>query len=121
VTLDVNKDGRAERLEGRCVVFSSTSSSHWRSEANFLVFYLFNVNGDYAGSREGARIALNKNLLGKYSYFSKVEWKFFNARFGQRFQPSKEEAVRASEKLLAVLLPVLEREHWPAWLVADRK
>jgi hypothetical protein len=27
--------------------------------------------------------------------------------------PSKEEAVAAGEKLLAVVLPVLEEEHWP--------
>jgi hypothetical protein len=108
-------------LGARCVVFGGTASSHWRSDLKFPVLYLFNVNGDYAGSREEARIILNRNLFGKYSYFSKVEWKFFNTRFGQTIYPSKEEAVTAGEKLLAVVLPVLEREHWPDWPVVNDK
>jgi hypothetical protein len=73
--------------------------------------YFFKVNGQYAGSREEARIALNKNLFGKYSYFCKVEL-VFNV---SSVAPSKEEAVAASEKLLAVILPILEQEHWPDW------
>jgi len=36
--------------------------------------------------------------------------------FNQAFAaPSKEQAVAAGEKLLAVVLPILEREHWPDW------
>jgi hypothetical protein len=29
--------------------------------------------------------------------------------------PSEEQAVAASEKLLTVILPILEQEHWPDW------
>jgi hypothetical protein len=121
VTLKIMKYDGEEKLGARCVVFAGTGSSHWRSDIKFPVWYLFNVNGDYAGSREEARIILNKNLFGEYSYFSKVEWKFFNTRFGQTTYPSKEEAVTAGEKLLAVVLPVLEREHWPDLPVGNDK
>ncbi|MCJ7729861.1 MAG: RNA binding protein fox-1 homolog [Sedimentisphaerales bacterium] len=78
--------------------------------------YTFSVNGEYAAGREDARLVLNKNLFGKFSYFSKVEWKFYNSRFGRVTYPNKQEALAASEKLLAVILPVLEREHWPSGL-----
>jgi hypothetical protein len=50
------------------------------------------------------------------SEFSKVEWKFFNTGLaGQQgsVYPTKEEAVTASQKLLGVILPILEKEHWP--------
>ena len=68
----------------------------------FPVLYLFKVNSDYAGSREGARIALNENLFRKSSYFSKVEL-VFNQR---STPPSKEQAVTASQKLLSIILPI---------------
>ena len=115
VSFEVNKAGDEEELQGRYVVFSGTNSNYRQNGAKFLVLYLFNVNGRYADSREDARIILNKNLFGKYSYFSKVEWKFFNTRLGQTIYPSEQEAMTASRKLLGVILPVLEREHWPDW------
>ena len=80
----------------------------WKSR-KFPVLYLFNVNEVYANSRENARVALNKNIFGKYSYFCKVEVAFNRTSVA----PRKEEAVAASEKLLSVILPILEREHWP--------
>ncbi|MHC4084712.1 MAG: hypothetical protein ACYSU3_07240, partial [Planctomycetota bacterium] len=52
-------------------------------------------------------------IFSKYSYFSKVEWKFFNIRFNKLIYPGKEEAIAASQKLLSVILPILEKEHWP--------
>lgn len=109
----VNKDGGKQEVPGRCVVFATSSSDYWAAGSKFLVLYLFRVNGDYKGTREGARLALGKNIRDKYSYFSKVEWKFFNMKFGTIIYPSKEEAIAASEKLLGVILPVLEAEHWP--------
>ena len=77
----------------------------------FPVLYLFRVNGEYAGSRDEARMALNKNIFRKHSYFCKVELVFNQSRVA----PTKEEAVTAGERILAVLLPVLEQEHWPDW------
>ena len=113
VTFKINKPGFEKKIPGRFLIFASTNSKQ-RSSVKFPILYLFNVNEKYYNSREDARIALNKNIFGKYSYFSKVEWKFFNTRFGQAVYPSKEDAVAASERLLSAILPILEREHWPA-------
>jgi hypothetical protein len=122
LTLDCQSvaDNRKFSVPARYLVFSDTDSDDWRSSTKFSVLYLFNVNGDYANSREDTRMILNKNIFGKYSYFCKVEWSFFNARLnaagephGGKSYPSKEQAVTASQKLLSVILPLLEREHWP--------
>ncbi|MHC4475199.1 MAG: hypothetical protein ACYTEL_06125 [Planctomycetota bacterium] len=121
VTLSVSKNGRRHQLNGRCAVFSSTSAGRWHSDAKFPVLYFFKVNGVYAGSREDTRLVLNKNLFGKFAYYCKVEWKFFNTSFGQLICPKKQEAVRASEKLLSLILPVLETDHWPEWNAAEGK
>jgi hypothetical protein len=57
-----------------------------------------------------------KNLFGKYSYFSKVEWDFSGrSGHGTKIRPNQDEIVEASEKLLNVLVPLLEKEHWPDW------
>ena len=112
VTLEINNNaGFEKKIRGRYLVFGSTKSNLWLSSEQFPVLYLFRVNGEYAGSREEARIALNKNLFRKSSYFSKVEM-IFNV---SSVAPSREQAVTASEKLLAVILPILEGEHWPDW------
>ncbi len=74
------------------------------------VLYLFRVNGHYAASREEVRLALNRNLLGRHSYFSKVEL-VFNRHPGA--PPDRDQVVRVGQQLLGVLLPVLERDHWP--------
>ena len=115
VTLEMNKDGSEEKIPARYLIFASKSSGYRQlaGDTKFPVLYLFNINGLYANSREDARIILNKNIFGKYSYFSKVEWKFFNTKLGVNVYPSKEEVITASQKLLRVILPVLEREHWP--------
>ncbi|UCF00385.1 MAG: hypothetical protein JSV82_04790 [Planctomycetota bacterium] len=106
-------DNHQFSIPGRYLIFAGTGFNHWQSATKFPVLYFFSVNGDYSNSRENARIALNKNIFSKYSYFSKVEWKFFNTKFGASVYPGAEEAVEASQKLLGVILPVLEKEHWP--------
>jgi hypothetical protein len=122
VTFQVHENGAKKEIQGRYVIFSGTGSGGWRSAAKFPILYLFNTNGVYAAGREDVRSSLVRNIRGKYSYFSKVEWKFFNiSALGAEIHPSKEEAVAASNKLLTVLLPVLEAEHWPDWPVVDDK
>ncbi|MHC4912306.1 MAG: hypothetical protein ACYTE5_04780 [Planctomycetota bacterium] len=113
-------DNRQFSVPASYLVFSDTRSNHWRGDTKFPVLYLFNVNGDYANSRENTRMILNKNIFGKYSYFCKVEWNFFNTRLtaagqlgGVKSYPGREQAVAASQKLLSVILPILEQEHWP--------
>ena len=110
VTLEIKgSNGIKRKIPGKYLVFGSPNASIWQSTEKFPVLYLFRVNGEYAGSREDARIALNKNLFGKSSYFSKVELAFNQSSI----PPNKKEAIAATQKLLSVILPVLEKEHWP--------
>jgi hypothetical protein len=111
VTFEIKKSGLKKKILGKYLVFGSTKSNFWQSGGTFPVLYLFKVDGEYAGSRDEARITLNKNLFRKHSYFCKIEL-VFNQSF---VAPDKERAVAASEKLLNVILPILEREHWPDW------
>jgi hypothetical protein len=121
ITIEINKQGKVKKIPARYLVFASTNSNIWGADTKFPVFYLFNVNKVYANSRDEARFALNKNIFSRYSYFSKVEWKFFNTRFGQTIYPKKEEAIKATQKLLSVILPVLEEDHWPIGEISDVK
>jgi len=111
VTFAVGRPGRTRTIGGRLLLFGAAGGSVWEAANRFPVLYLFRVNGTYAGSRDEARIALNRNIFGKHSYFSKIEL-VFNQGY---VAPTRAEAVAACEKLLAVILPVLEQEHWPQW------
>jgi len=113
VIFEISNNNTTRKIPARYLVFAGTNTNYWSMDARFPVLYLFNVNESYANSRDEARFALNKRIFSKYSYFSKVEWKFFNIRFGRPVYPSKEEAIDASQKLLSVILPILEKEHWP--------
>jgi hypothetical protein len=98
------------KVPAKYLVFGPKRTSLWAGE-RIPNLYFFKVNGQYAGSRQEARIALNKNLFGRESYFCKVELVFNRSSIA----PSKEQALAASEKLLTVILPILEQEHWPDW------
>jgi hypothetical protein len=111
IMLRIGGPGSARNIPGRCLVFGSLGRDVFPAAARFPVLYLLRVNGQYAGSRDSARAALNRNIFSKYSYFSKVELAFNQALAA----PTTEEAIEASTRLLGVLLPVLEREHWPQW------
>jgi hypothetical protein len=113
VTFLVDRDDGRKEMPGKYVVFSAGNSGQWSGDVRFAVLYLFHVNGSYTGSREATRFMISQNIFGRHSYYSKVEWKFYNTRLGQMVYPSKEEAVAASGKLLSAVLPVLERDHWP--------
>lgn len=110
ITLDINnKTGFELKIPAKYLVFGPQKLNLLQSNTRIPNIYFFIVNGEYVGSREAARIALNKNLFGKYSYFSKLELVFNQ----MPNMPSKEEAITASEKLLSVILPILEKEHFP--------
>jgi hypothetical protein len=111
VTFVLSRAGRTRSVEGRFLLFGAAGGNIWDAANRFPVLYLFRVNGVYAASRDEARIALNRNIFGKHSYFSKIEL-VFNQGYAA---PTREEAVAACEKLLAAILPVLEQEHWPQW------
>jgi hypothetical protein len=109
VTLEIKNAGFERKIPAKYLVFGGIKSDFRQRGGKFPVLYFFRVSGEYAGSRDEARIALNKNLFRKYSYFSKVEL-VFNQTLAA---PSKEETVAAGERLLAVILPILEQDHWP--------
>jgi len=116
VTFAVSRAGQRRDIPGRFLLFGASGGSLWQAARRFPVLYLFRVNGTYAGSRDDARIALNRNIFGKYSYFSKIEL-VFNQGYTA---PTRAEAVEACEELLAAILPVLERGHWPKWSGRER-
>lgn len=106
----------------RKLTFGNKATDLWSAEVKFDVLYFFKVNGEYAGNRDECRSYLQANLFSKYSYFSKVEWKFYNiSSINTAIYPNKDEVVKASEKLLSVLVPVLEKNHWPDWKKANKK
>jgi hypothetical protein len=109
VTFEIKKAGFERKIDGEYLVFGSKKSGFRERSGQITVLYFFRVSGKYAVGRSETRFLLNKNLFRKYSYFSKVELDFNQTLVA----PSKEEAVAAGEKLLAVVLPVLEEEHWP--------
>lgn len=105
----LKKDGVEKKVPGMRLVFQGGSSGFWEKLSQF---YLMNANGIYARDRNSARFALNKNIFKKHSYFSKVEWNFMTGS-GMPSYLDKEEGRKAGEKLLAVVLPILENKHWP--------
>jgi len=117
VSLEVsNGAGFEAKVPGSYLIFAPKNATVWQSRVRIPNLYFFRVNGEYAGDRDEARIALNKNLFRKWSYFSKVEIVFNQSRVA----PGREEAVAAAEKLLAVVLPVLESKYWPEWGDSDQ-
>ena len=104
----LGKDGK---VPATGLIFSRKSNEIWQTSAQFPVIYFFKVNGQYKGNRTTVRIVLG-DLMNEYSYFSKVEIGFNNLK---GLYPEKEQAEEATGKLLKVLLPVLEKNHWPDW------
>ncbi|MFC1764345.1 exosortase-associated EpsI family protein [Planctomycetota bacterium] len=111
VTFNIPHGEGPRTVPGRVLIFSRAGTHVWSAENRVPVIYLFRVNGEYTGNRDEARVALNKNLFGKASYFSKVELAF-NRTPGSM---DKAQALQAAQDLLAVLLPILEQQVWPAW------
>lgn len=99
----------SRRIPGRYVLFGLKSTGLPRANSKFPVLYFFNVNGRYVNTRTQARIELGKNIRGRYSYFSKVEVVFDQGSSA----PDKQEAIETAEKLLSIVLPILEQEYWP--------
>jgi len=109
VRLQVGQGQRMREIPGRYLAFEASGTTVSLDARRFGVLYLFRVNGEYAGNRDRARMALNRNILSQHAYFCKVEL-VFNQTHGTA---TKAEAVAAGERLLAVVLPLLERDHWP--------
>ena len=110
VTLHTGKNGE-KQISAQYLVFGNKNNDILLKQGEFPVLYFFRVNGEYAAGREDVRIALNKNLFRKSSYFSKIELAFNQSADA----PDKEETIRACESLLNVILPILEKDYWPQW------
>ncbi len=111
VTLKINSGDFNKTVPAQYVLFGNTDPEKWLTNKEFPVLYFFRVNGVYVNGRQQTRKTLNKNLFYKHSYFSKVEVSFDQSVVA----PTKQQALAATEKLMAVLLPVLENKHWPDW------
>ena len=108
-------------IDVKYLTFSKKNSDIWQVSSKFNVWYFFKVNGEYSGGRTQTRKILGENLLGKYSYFSKIEWTFHGQNQSTKSRIDKETALKASEKLMSVILPILEKEYYPDWEKANRK
>ena len=109
VHLDVALPDGPRTTSGRYLVFERAKRESPVALRRFPVLYLFRVNGQYVGNRDEARMALNKSLFSRHACFCKVELVFNQSPAA----PAKERVVTATERVLAVLLPLLEQEHWP--------
>ena len=116
-----SSNSNKRQIASRYLVFARNSGNIWAPNSKFSVFYVFNVNNEYANDRTEVRKILGANLFGKYSYFSKIEWSFYGRMLGNMIIPTKKDSIQASEKLLSYVLPVLEEEHWPDWAEANRR
>jgi len=102
---------RREEVPGRYLMFGASETVLTSVAPQFPVLYLFRVNGEYAGTRNQARLALNRNIFGSHAYFCKVEL-VFNQGFTA---PTKADAMAAGQRMLRRVLPLLEAEHWPSF------
>ncbi|MEN8128297.1 MAG: hypothetical protein ABFR90_10920 [Planctomycetota bacterium] len=114
VTVNIPRDDGEQKLDFQYVAFRSIDRRTMR-EDNFSVQYFFHANGKYSGSRTDTRLILGSNWFSKYSYFCKVEWKFYGIGSFGLIYPDKEQTLAASKKLMEKLLPELEKNHWPDW------
>jgi len=115
VTIEIDRANTLEKIPAKHLVFTGANSNYWSGDMKFSALYLFRVNDEYTSNREDVRVILNKNIFGRHSYFSKIEWCFFNSERSPKAYLTKEQAEAASQKLLSVILPILEGEHWPVW------
>jgi hypothetical protein len=120
LTVDIPWPGQKEpaAIAMQYVLFGRQDNSLLQADNQFSVQYLFKANGQFCGDRTATRTVLGSNFFCKYSYFAKIEWRFYGKNSAQ---PNQEETLEATGKLLTVLLPVLEEDHWPDWEKANRK
>lgn len=110
-----------DAIRFQSILFSQISRGPMPTEKELRVQYFFKTNGKYASSRTETRAILGGNFFGRYSYFCKVEWKFYGIGFSEILYPDKKQVLEGSRKLLSVVLPILEADHWPDWEKANQK
>jgi hypothetical protein len=121
-TVDLNiTGGSQDKVGAQYLIFGQVGESALQKEEKFSVQYLFHVNGEYTSNRTQTRFALGGNWFCKYSYFCKVEWRFFGLDSFGRVYADKEQTLTASEELMSKVLPELEQNHWPDWETAKKE
>lgn len=110
-SLTLTVEDYSEPVDIKLLVFVKQNSD-MLGETEFSRMYFFKVDDSFASGRTNVRNALQKNF-GKYSFLSKVEWQFFGYGIDGTIQPTEEQIIEASEKLMKTILPILENEHWP--------
>lgn len=111
-----------ESVGAQSILFSQISKGPIPIEKKFYVNYLFKANGKYAANRTETRALLGSNFTSKYSYFCKVEWWYYGIdNTNDIVYPDQDQTLAASQKLLSILLSILETDHWPDWEQANRK
>jgi hypothetical protein len=75
-----------------------------------LVMYVFHTNGRFCADRNCVRSAL-ADPFARHAYFSKLEVSFGTSEA----LPTREKALEAGKRFLAVVIPVLLKDHWPDW------
>jgi hypothetical protein len=75
-----------------------------------IVMYLFHTNGQFCADRMCVRNVLADPFV-RHAYFSKLE-----LTFGTRDDlPTREKAIEAGKRFLAIVIPILLKDHWPDW------
>jgi hypothetical protein len=75
-----------------------------------IVMYLFNTNGQFCADRMCVRNVLADPFV-RHAYFSKLELTFGS----QESLPTREKAIEAGKRFLAIVIPILLKDHWPDW------
>lgn len=75
-----------------------------------IVMYLFQTNGQFCADRMGVRSVLADPFV-RHAYFSKLELTFGT----QDALPTREKAIEAGKRFLAIVIPILLKDHWPDW------
>lgn len=120
MSVGIDRTGEKMNLNFQYVVFDHVDSQSMK-EDTFSVQYFFHANGEYCESRTDTRWLLGSNWFSKYSYFCKVEWKFYGGDSFGKIYPDKDQTLEASTRLMDRLLPVLETDHWPDWNAANQR
>lgn len=110
LTMTVPSFGEASEVPIRVLTF--VKSGIYDGD-KMTVVYTFHCNGRFAETRDKVRRTVN-NPMDRFAYYSKVEVVFGWDRAVPRY-PSRAESIKAAEKLLVRVLPLLVENHWPDW------
>ncbi len=107
VTLEIPELGEKSSVPVHLLFFQKSAMFH---QSKSVVMYVFNVNGQFAATRNDVRLIV-ANPMEKYGYFSKLEVSFEyddNAH-------TETDVLETGRKFLRKVVPLLVEDHWPNW------